>query len=387
MFSRRVPQDLHPNRLTAARQRLGRIPFDLTVTNPTTCGLPYPEALLQPLADPAALRYRPNPLGDRGAREAVAATYAGLGVDVDPDRVVLSASTSEAYSWLFRLLADPGDSFLVPTPSYPLFEHLLRLDALHAAPYRLDPEARWQVDLGSLADAPATTRGLILVHPNNPTGSHVHPDDADHLARLAAERGWALVADEVFLPFPLRPWTGWDHTFAGRTDCLTFTLGGLSKSVGLPQMKLAWTVVSGPGHLVHEALARLEHIADAYLSVSTPTALAARRWLEAGATVREAISERCRGNLATLLALAERLPAVRVDPPQGGWSAVLRVPTVVDEETLALELLVRDGVAVFPGYFFDFPSEGWLVVSLLPPAELFAEGIRRLLATVERSLG
>jgi hypothetical protein len=387
MFSSRVPQDLRANRLTAARQRLGRVPFDLTVTNPTACDLPYPESLLEPLADPAALRYHPDPLGDRGAREAVAATYTGLGVDVDPDRVVLSASTSEAYSCLFRLLADPGDSFLVPTPSYPLFEHLLRLDALHGAPYRLDPDARWRVDLGSLGDAPATTRGLILVHPNNPTGSHVHPDDAVRLASLCAEQGWALVADEVFLPFPLRPHPGWDHTFAGRADCLTFTLGGLSKSVGLPQMKLAWTVVGGPEPEVVEALARLEHIADAYLSVATPTALAARRWLEMGGTVRAAINHRCRSNLDALLALAERLPAVRVDPPQGGWSAVLRVPTVVDEETLVLGLLERDGVAVFPGFFFDFPTEGWLVVSLLPPEELFAEGIRRLLATVERSLG
>lgn len=387
MFSRRVPSDLRPNRLTDARRRLGWVPFDLTVTNPTACGLPYPEALLEPLSNPEALRYNPEPFGDRGARDAVAASYSRLGLDLDPNRVVLSASTSEAYSYLFRLLADPGDSFLVPTPSYPLFEHLARLDTVHAVPYRLDPEAHWRVDLGSLEEAPASTRGLILVHPNNPTGSYVHPDDTDHIAGLCADRGWALVADEVFLPFPLHPPAGVRRSFAGHSDSLTFTLGGLSKSVGLPQMKLAWTVVSGPEPAVVEALARLEHIADAYLSVATPSALAARRWLEMGATVRAAITQRCRSNLQTLLALAAQLPAVRVDPPQAGWSAVLRVPTVVDEETLVLTLLERDGVAVFPGFFFDFPTEGWLVVSLLPPEDLFTEGTRRLLTLVEGSLG
>jgi aspartate/methionine/tyrosine aminotransferase len=317
----------------------------------------------------------------------VASTYQQWEVDIDPDRVLLTASTSEAYSCLFKLLADPQQTVLVPTPSYPLIEQLARLDGVGASSYPLDPGAGWRLDAGAVLEAPPETRAVVVVHPNNPTGSYLHPDDADFLARVCAERRWALVADEVFLPFPLRAAPGSNRTLAGRRECLTFALGGLSKSVGLPQMKLAWTVVSGPEELVEEALLRLEYVADAYLSVSGPTAAAAPWLLEHGHAVRNSISTRCRRNLETLEAVTLRAPAVTVVPPGGGWSAVVRVPVVEDEESLALRLLEERGVAVHPGYLFDFPSEGYLVLSLLPPEEVFTEGASRLVDEVERSIG
>jgi hypothetical protein len=383
-FSGRVPADMRPNRISAARARLGAVPYDLTVSNPTECGIAYPPELLAALADPAGLRYRPDPRGLRSAREAVAAEYRRHGVAVDPARIVVTASTSEAYTFLFKLLCDPGDRVLTPLPSYPLFEHLARVEGVACEAYHLEPESGWRLDPGDLAAAPAAVRAVIVVHPNNPTGSLVAPADAAALAALCRRRGWALLADEVFLDFPLDG--GPAHTFAARGDALTFTLGGLSKSVGLPQVKLAWVVVGGPADEAEAALARLEFVADTFLSVSTPVQVALPALLAAGAAVRDAIAARCRTNLAALRAAVAACPEVSVPAVAGGWSAPLRVPAVVGEEELALELLGRDGVVVQPGYFFDFPHEGWLVVSLLPEPEVFAAGVARLLARLQALL-
>ncbi|MCU0302704.1 MAG: pyridoxal phosphate-dependent aminotransferase [Thermoanaerobaculales bacterium] len=385
-FSRRVPRDLGPSRLAAARARLGRPELDLTVTNPTACGLPYPDDLLAPLADPAGLLYRPDPRGPAATRRAVAAFYREWGVAVDPEAVVLTASTSEAYSVLIKLLCDPGDAVLVPTPSYPLLDQLGRLDGIAVLPFALDPDDGWRPDLQALAAAPERTRAVVLVHPNNPTGSHIHPDDAAAVRSLCRERGWALVADEVFLPYPLDGGPGSAMSFAGETDCPSFTLGGLSKSLGLPQLKLAWIVAGGPAAFVSVALDRLDHIADAYLSVSTPVALAAPRLMTAALPVRRAIGERCRANLATLRLAAAGLPAVTVPPVGGGWSALLRLPAVVDDETFALDLLEQRGVAVQPGYLFDLPHEGTLVLSLLTPEEVWRRGIAAILEALRAVL-
>jgi hypothetical protein len=380
-FSRRVPLGLAPNRIASV---LSETPprFDLTVSNPTICGIPYPDGLLNGLADPAALTYRPDPRGLESAREAVVAEYARHGVAIDRRRIVLTASTSEAYAFLFKLLADPGDAVLVPSPSYPLFEHLARVEAVQAIPYHLNPELGWRPDLHELAAAPATVRAIVVVHPNNPTGSFVHPDDGAAIAELAAARGWAIVADEVFLDYPLAGGPGADRTFADTEGALTFTLGGLSKSVGLPQVKLAWTVASGPESLVHEALDRLEFVADTFLSVATPVQTALPVLLRRGAQVRTAIAARCRNNLDRIRQAIARVPAVAAAEPGGGWSAIVRIPALFDEEELVLELLREDRVAVQPGYFFDFPTDGILVVSLLPEPQTFAEGVERLLARV-----
>ena len=379
MFSRRVPAKLSPNRIALTRARIAPR-FDLTASNPTECGLAYPEGLLAGPSHPAGLVYRPDPQGLASARAAIASEYARFNSIVDPARIVLTASTSEAYAFLFKLLCDPGDEVLVPSPSYPLFEHLAQVEGIVAGPYRLDPEADWRIHLPDLEGASDAVRAVVVVHPNNPTGSFVHPDDAGALRTLCARRGWALIADEVFLDYPLAAGPGSGTSFAGAdTNILSFALGGLSKAIGLPQLKLAWIVAGGPDRLVEAALSRLEFIADTFLSVATPVQLALPALLRDGAVVREAIKRRCRENLAALRCLLAQQPAVSVLPPGGGWSAVLRYPAVVGEEELTIELLETDSVAVHPGFFFDFPSDGTLVVSLLPESAVFEEGARRLL--------
>jgi len=330
--SRRIPEDLSLNRLAEARARIGEIPYDLTISNPTVCGFSYPSDLLAQLADARGLSYEPDPRGPMAARLAIAAQYESWGATPHPRNVVLTASTSEAYSFLFRLLCNPGDSVIVPAPSYPLFEHLSRLDGIEASTYDLEADAGWRIDFSSLERASTNVRAAIVVHPNNPTGSLVHPDDRIRLLSLCRSRGWALFADEVFLPFPLEGGPGEGTTFATVTDCLCCTLGGLSKSLGLPQLKLAWTVVSGPEELVDSALDGLDFVADAYLSVSTPVALAAPRLLAAAIPVREAIAERCRSNLESLRDLVSRQPAMSAPSVGGGWSAVLRIPSITGDE-------------------------------------------------------
>lgn len=388
VFSRRIPLDLRPNAITRARaERADLLPFDLTVSNPTLCRIPYPAELLEPLGHLDGLVYRPDPLGLEGARQAVAEEYRRHGLEVDPRAIVLTASTSEAYSFLFKLLCDPGDgdAIFAPVPSYPLFEHLASLDGVVALPYPLDPAEGWRPDLDGLGAEGARARAVIAVHPNNPTGSYLVRAAARDLVGFCQRRDLALIVDEVFVDYPLVDVVP-APSFAATREVLTFTLGGLSKHIGLPQAKLAWTVVSGPEQRVEEALERLAYIADNYLSVSTPVQLSLRQLFQEGATVRRAIRERCRLNLETLRDAARAVPGVSFVPPQAGWSAVLRFPGVISEETLVIRLLEDEGVAVHPGYFFDFPDEGYLALSLLPPAEVFAEGVGRLLGRIAAML-
>jgi aspartate/methionine/tyrosine aminotransferase len=373
--SRRLPADLSLNRLATARERIGAIPYDLTVSNPTACGIFYPSDLLAGLADPRGLAYEPDPRGPKAARNAVAARYEQWGAAPDPGRIVLTASTSEAYGFLFRLFCNPGDAVLVPSPSYPLFDHLARLDGIDARPYALDGDTGWRIDLPTIESSPAPVRAVVVVHPNNPTGSFVHPDDRERLISLCHDRHWALIADEVFLPYRLDGGPGEGETFATVADCLCCCLGGLSKSLGLPQLKLAWIVLAGPDEQVEPALDGLDFVTDTYLSVSTPVALALPQLVADGTPIGTAIADRCRTNLAALRGLVAGRPEVTCGPVGGGWSAVLRVPRVIDDEELCLELLER-GVAVHPGSFFGFESEGWLVLSLLAPIDLFAHGGR-----------
>lgn len=384
MFSSRVPADLRPNALARAREARVRIPLDLTVSNPTLCSIPYPQDLLSPLSRIEGLAYLPDPVGTRGAREAVAEEYARLGETVDPASIVLTASTSEAYALLFKTLCDPGDSVLVPAPSYPLFEHLAALEGVRAKRYPLDPTGGFQPDLDGVDLDGA--KAIVAVHPNNPTGTYVTLASGTELASVAERNGIALIVDEVFHAYALPP-ASVPATFAGTGGALTFRLNGLSKHVGLPQLKLAWILVSGPDVLRLEALERLAFVADHYLSVATPVQLALRSILREGAAVRREILARCEANLAFLESAARVVPEVTLARPQGGWSAVLRFPRIVPEERLALELLERDGVAVHPGYFFDFPEDGWLALSLLPPPAIFEEGTSRLLARLAEHHG
>jgi alanine-synthesizing transaminase len=380
----RIPSDLTPTAWARARAARGAIPCDLTISNPTMCGFTYPYGLLDPLGDPAALQYRPDPKGLLSAREAVAREYAAHGITVDPERIVLTASSSEAYGFLFKLLCNPGDTVLVPTPSYPLFEHLASLEGVRVARFALDPGNGWQP--GPVEHALAKdVRAAVLVHPNNPTGSWVDAAAAERLATCTGDAAIPLIVDEVFLDFPLAPHER-AKTFASRSKGLTFTLGGLSKSRGLPQLKLSWIVVSGPDAEVAAALSALEFIGDSYLSVGTPIQIALPEILEHAAPVRDAILGRCRENLALARRIVQTVPAVELLEPGGGWSAVLRFPRVVTEEALVLELLERHGVAVHPGYFFDFPTEGYLVLSLLAEATTFEVGLELTLAAIASRL-
>ena len=392
MFSTRVPADLAPNRLTlalAATRAQGRPIIDLTESNPTRAGFEYPRDFLRRLADPCALTYAPAPFGSPDARAAVARDYGRRGIRVEPERIALTASTSEAYGFLFKLLADAGDEVLVPRPSYPLFDHLARLDLVTPRTYDLDGDDGWRIDFDSIERAlTLRTRAILIVSPNNPTGSFVKVGEMEKLAELCAAHDMALIADEVFADYELTPGA---RTGAGcvldRHDVLAFSLGGLSKSVGLPQAKLAWIAMAGPDRVVAPALDRLELVCDTYLSVSTPVQVAVPELLERGAVVRDAIARRVAANYRCLCERAASAPACRVLPSEGGWYAVLRVPSLESEEALVVDLLQHEGVLAHPGYFFDLPRESYLIVSLLVSHQQFAEGIERVLRRVGRLVG
>ncbi len=387
MFSSRTPADLSANQLARAIEHFRatqRDFVDLTESNPTRAGFSYPADTLAPLADPRGLTYAPTPFGALDARRAVADTYAKRGQPVSPEAVVLTASTSESYALLFKLLADAGDHVLTPRPSYPLFDHLTRLDLVEPKPYDLEyggPDAGWTIDFESLERAwTPTTRAVLVVSPNNPTGSFLKPRELDRLARMAAERGAAIIADEVFADYELQAGAALAAArVAGQEQALSFSLGGLSKAVGLPQVKLGWFAVAGPPPLVGDALDRLELICDSYLSASTPVQLAAADLLARGVATRAQIAARIAVNYHRLQQDTASSLGCRVLRAEGGWYAVLEVPSFDTEENLVVKLLTSNRVLVHPGYFFDFPRESFLVLSLLTPEPAFAEGVGRLL--------
>jgi alanine-synthesizing transaminase len=383
MFSERTGWDLRPNRLAvrlAAKRTAGTRILDLAESNPTRVGLLCPGDIPASLARAEARRYEPVPLGLPAAREAVAADFARRGYPVGPDHVVLSASTSEAYAYLFKLLCDPGDEVLVPRPGYPLFEFLASLESVRVRSYPLVHDGQWHLDLAALRAALGPrTRAVVVVSPHNPTGACLKRDERDALETLCAERALALVSDEVFADFSFRDDPQRAGSVARDGPALAFTLGGLSKSCGLPQLKLAWTAVTGPEPLRAQALARLEVVADTYLSVSTPTQVAAPELLSRHEELQGPIRSRLSGNLGALRdAINTGCPATLLEP-EGGWSAVLRVPATCTEEERVTRLLEERDVLVYPGYFFDFPQEAFLVLSLLAPEGDFAEGVARLL--------
>jgi len=377
-----VPPSLAANavfRALRAAQAASRPLIDLTATNPTAAGFEYPAALLAPLGSSDGHVYEPSPLGLPAAREAIARDYARRGISLSPDRIVLTSSSSEAYSVLFKLLCEPaGDDVLTPAPSYPLFDHLTRLDGVTAVNYALEYHGRWALDRGSVEAAwTPRTRAVLAVSPNNPTGSWLSREELDRLASRCAAGDAALVLDEVFADYPLAG--GGGASVPSATEGLIFRLGGLSKSAGLPQVKLGWIGVDGPEARVAAAFERLEFICDAYLSVSTPVQVAAPALIDTAVVVRTQILERVRTNYARLRQAAAAHPAVEVLHADGGWSAVLRVPARKTEEEIVLELLDRDGVVVHPGFFFDFAQEAFLVLSLLPETPVFDEGVARIL--------
>jgi len=383
MFAERTNWNLAGNRLSKALARhraSGKRLYDLTASNPTECGFAYDnEVILAALRNPAALRYEPNPKGLESARLAVTEYYSARSAAISAEDIVLTTSTSEAYSFVFRLLCNPGDELLIPAPSYPLFGFLADIQDVKLARYPLVYDHGWQIDLHSLQQAiTPRTRGVIAVNPNNPTGNFVKDKELAKLNEICATRGMALIADEVFLDFALRD--GKPVTFAGNTETLTFAMSGLSKIAGLPQMKMAWVIANGPGRLKRRAMERLEVIADTYLSPNAPAQLAMPVFLEQRRGFQKQVIARVQKNLAELdRQLAGQKTCARLEV-EGGWYAVLRVPATGGDEELAIELLTKEDVYVHPGHFFDFAAEGYLVVSLIGREEEFASGIARVLS-------
>ncbi len=388
MFSRRTGWDLSENPLALELDRLraaGEQLFDLTESNPTQAGIAYaPELVLKPLLDLENLVYAPQAKGSLKARTAIARDYADKGIQVPVDNIILTASSSESYGFLFRLLADPDDRVLLPAPSYPLFAYLAGLNDVDVAYYNLFFDGRrWRIDFDALEEAVGRgARALVLVNPNNPTGSCVSAEELKRLNKICAEHDMALISDEVFLDYIFDPHATGCPSLAANTGALSFALGGLSKGSALPQMKLGWIVVNGPKKEVEAAIGRLEVIADTYLSVNTPAQNAAGAWLAGSRAVRAQIMARVKANEVFLHSV---IPSgARSFPVEGGWYALIQAELGLPEDEWALELLRKEHVIVHPGFFFDFAEEGILVVSLLCKEEVFQEGIKRLAGAIEK---
>jgi alanine-synthesizing transaminase len=384
MFADRTNWNLKPNRLAEALERQkssGRKLLDLSASNPTECGFSYnAPAIMRALCSPASLQYHPDPRGMKSARQAVSAYYSARGERVSIDEMLLIASTSEAYSFVFRLLCNPGDELLIPTPSYPLFDFLADINDIKLIRYSLFYDHGWHIDLHALKQAiTPRTRGMILVHPNNPTGHFTKPEEIAQLNEICAANQMAIIADEVFLDFSL---DSSQKSFVSNSAALTFAMSGISKVSGLPQMKLAWLAVNGPEEMKREGLARLEMIADTYLSLNAPIQLAAPVLLQQRSAFQQQLMGRVRNNLAELDAqLAQERKVSRLEV-EGGWYAVLRIPATRPDEELAIELLEKYDVYLHPGHFYDFSGDGHMIVSLITPEPDFSEGLRRILSAV-----
>jgi hypothetical protein len=385
MFSSRLNWSATANplaKLLAHKRASGAAILDLTESNPTAAGFQYPhDRILAALADSRSLCYEPNPAGIPAARMAVSSYYGGR---VDTGRILLTASTSEAYALLFKLLADPGDEVLIPRPSYPLFDFLAALESVRVVEYPLVYHGGWAIDFEALAHKiTPRTRAIVVVNPNNPTGSYLKKSELAQVTGLCRDHNLAILSDEVFSDYALADDPGRVSSLVDVNDVLAFSLSGLSKLVGLPQLKLGWIVASGPAQICSEALERLELIADTYLSVGTPVQWAVPTLLALREPMQAQILERVRENLAFLQSQIGPDSPWRVLQPEGGWYAVIQAPRIHSEEDWVLTLLGEDDVLVQPGFFFDFESEAFLVASLLTPAAIFQEGIRRILARAQ----
>jgi len=395
-FSSRTDWDVAETRLARVlreRRAAGLPILDLTASNPTQCGFAYDEAgILAALGDRVALTYDPEPRGMLRAREAVCRYYAARGADVGAEQIFLTTSTSEAYSWVFRLLCDAGDGVLIAQPSYPLFDFLAQIEDVRLVPYPLVYDHGWQIDFDDLreritARAESRIRAIALVHPNNPTGHFTKAEERRELERICAEFGLALIVDEVFLDYSV-PGNEARSFAAGEHSTLTFVLSGISKIAALPQMKAAWIAGFGPAGLRPEgelkvALERLEIVADTFLSMNAPVQCALPTWLAGCAGIQEQIRARTQANLRSLDHALLRVPAVMRLEVEAGWYAVLRVPALGSDEDLAVRLVEERAVSVHPGYFFGFGGDGWLVVSLLTAEEDFRKGVGEICGMFE----
>lgn len=384
MFSSRLDWTVRPNALSellADKRQRGEPLLDLTESNPTRAGIEYPSGLLRTAcSDNRLLRYQPAPFGLPEARAAVAEYYGQAGFAVHPSRILLTASTSEAYAYLFKLLTDPGDEILIPRPSYPLFEYLARLESIRVVHYPLFYDHGWHLDGAALRSLiTERTRAIITVHPNNPTGSFLKRNEFEEMIAIAADHGLAIISDEVFSDYSFGRGPDRLTLAAATSQVLTFSLSGLSKIVGLPSMKLGWMVTGGPDGVRAAALDRLEWIADTYLSVGTPVQFAVSALLRARGTIQRQIRRRLQENIQHLRTAVAASKQVRLLDVEGGWYATLQVPRVHSEEEWALALLRDSNVLVQPGFFYDFEGEAFLVLSLLTRTSEFLEGLQHLM--------
>lgn len=386
MFARRTNWNLSANSYSLAVEaahRSGRTLLDLTASNPTTVGLQYErDRILRALQHPRALEYEPASKGILTAREAVAGYYAERGITLSPEQIILTVSTSEAYSYCFRLLCDPGDEVLVPSPSYPLFEFLADIQDVKLVPYELVYDQGWQIEFESLRRSiTPRSRAIMVVHPNNPTGHFTRAWELERLNVLCREHELALVADEVFLDYGLTSEV--PLSFAANQSALTFTLSGLSKISALPQIKVAWLATTGPQELVRTALDRLDVIADTYLSPNAPVQWAVPELLAMRTEIQRQLRERALHNLRELDAQLQHSRMTTRLALDAGWYAVLRTPASRSDEEVAISLLEQESVLIHPGHFFDFPSAGYLVASLIAPEADFREGMGRVLRAID----
>ncbi|HLG18662.1 MAG TPA: pyridoxal phosphate-dependent aminotransferase [Bdellovibrionota bacterium] len=388
MFSSRTPAQYAPNDLARAieEKRSAGNPFlDLTLSNPTQAGFLYSRDLLNPLTDLASLRYEPSPRGLRNSREALAQYLSANGAKVDPNHLWLTSSTSEAYSFLIKMLVDPGNEVLIPTPSYPLFEPILSLEGVRFQTYPIQYDRGWRIDFESLSERlTPETKALLAVNPNNPTGSFVKAEERRDLWRICEEWNLSLISDEVFFNYPLGKERSGVSFLKKGAPVPTFTMGGVSKEFGLPQMKLSWIHASGPQPILDEASERLDWIADTYLSASIPIQGALPAWLKSGSEVMRQIRARILENESVANDLCKKSKTLEALPVEGGWCKILKFGDRLEEEPFATDLLRHEGVLVQPGYFFDLPFPAAAVVSLLVPTNEFSEGLRRVLRHAAR---
>jgi alanine-synthesizing transaminase len=382
MFSSRTRWNTALNRLAQllrAKQMQGETIIDLTESNPTRCEFSYPaDDILAAFADPSIVSYHPEPFGLVSARRAVAAYYSARGILVDPERIVLTASTSEAYTFLLKLLCNPGDNIIVPSPSYPLFEYICRLNDVELRHYRLTYDGEWRIDFESLENVLTYgTRAIVVVHPNNPTGSYVKHDELEKLGRYAVKRDCAIIADEVFEPYSLAPDGRRAKIMSCEKKALLFSLNGISKLLALPQLKISWIAVGGGSRGVGEALDRLEVIADTYLSVNTPAQVALPRLFQHLSLMGEQVCARLRSNYEALLRILEG-SNISVYHLEGGWYAILRFPGAKTDDEWATGLLEREGVMLYPGHFFSFEQESTLVLSMILTPDVIQDGVERI---------
>lgn len=381
-YSQRLSWSLPSNtfsELVAAKRSAGALLLDLTRSNPTEVLADYPHAAIsRAYGDIANFRYAPDPAGKWQARETVCRYYEQRGVSLSPNQIVLTASTSEAYALLFKLFCNPGDEILAPVPSYPLFEFLAALESVRIVPYRLCYDGSWHFDFHHLeGQISPRTKGIVIVNPNNPTGSLLKSFEAAELSRIAQKYRLPIISDEVFFDYSILSTTDTVPTLAAQSHELTFSLNGLSKTAGMPQMKLGWIAISGPPAEVETARQNLDLVLDTYLSVGTPVQAALPRLFEIGGSIRDQLLRRIRQNHAKLLELLGNTSATCLRT-EAGWTAIVQLPNIMSEDAWTTRLLEERNVIVQPGYFFDMPQEPYIVLSLITSEDEFETGIRRI---------